>query len=501
MPYHSLSDFLEELLAAGELLRVRTPVDPELEIAEITARCAAAGGPALLFDRVQGHDLAVVTNLLGTEARACRALGVPSLAALAERMSQLARPGGSQSWLERLRGGEAMPLEKFRAKPARQAACQQAVRLGRDIDLTSLPALRCWPGESGRVLTGRLILVDGESQQTSLRQVRAVVVDRKHVAILDTVAIDRGRGGSLLAGESLPAAIALGGDPAATLAAALDWTNLDGYVLAGLLRNQPWDVAQARSQPLMVPADADMIIEGVMHRGLAAQENFGTQTPALGQAAVTRATVAHATSGYYTDPRAEPWLLEVGTMTHRANPVLPLLVAGDLSAGCPVGETAVLHRVRDCLLRPLLSAAIPELADCSLPPVGGPCGYAVLAIRKSYAGQARRAAHALWGLPALEPMKCVVVVDADVDVHTPAEVLGRIAANVSPDRDVFFQTGPGSPDDHAAPQPGLGEHVGIDATAKLPPEHPRPWPHRLERPAELREAVSRRWAEYGLPPI
>ncbi len=101
----------------------------------------------------------------------------------------------------------------------------------------------------------------------------------------------------------------------------------------------------------------------------------------------------------------------------------------------------------------------------------------------------------------LEQTKCVVVVDADVDVHMPAEVLGRIAANVRTDRDIFFQTGPGSPDDHAAPHPGLGQHVGIDATAKLPPEHSRPWPHRLERPSELREAVARRWAEYGLPPI
>ena len=504
MPYHGVSDFLEELLTAGELLRVRAAVDADLEIAEITARCAAAGGPALLFERVQGHDLAVVTNLLGTEARACRVLGVPSLAALAERMSQLARPGGSQSWLERLRGGEAMPLEKFRAKPARQAACQQAVRLGRDIDLTALPALRCWPGESGRVLTGRLIVADGDSQQTSLRQVRAVVVDRKHLAILDTEAIDRGRGGAAQSGDSFPVAIALGGDPAATLAAAIDWTNLDGYVLAGLLRNQPWDVAQARSQPLAVPADADMVIEGVMRRG--ASENIGGGNTieagaANAQPAIPHAKIAHATSGYYADPRVEPWLLEVSAITHRASPVLPLIVAGDWSAGGPVGETAVLHRVRDCLLQPLLSAAIPELVDCSLPLVGGRHGYAVLAIRKSYAGQARRAAHALWGMLPLEQTKCVVVVDADVNVHAAAEVLGRIAANVSPERDVFFQTGPGSADDHAAPQPGLGHHLGIDATAKLQPEHPRPWPQRLERPADLREAVTRRWSEYGLPPL
>ncbi len=400
MPYHALSDFLEELLAAGELLQVRTPVNPELEIAEITARCAAAGGPALVFDRVQGHDLAVVTNLLGTPARACRALGVPSLAALAERTSQLARPGGSQSWLERLRGGEAIPLEKFRAKPARQAACQQAVRLGRDIDLTSLPALRCWPGESGRVLTGRLVLVDGESQQTSLRQVRAIVVDRKHVAILDTEAIDRGRGGTSLAGESLPAAIALGGDPSATLAAALDWTSLDGYVLAGLLRNHPWDVAQARSQPLTVPADADMIIEGVMHRGVAAQDNrgiagqVGDGTQTAPTPATAQATVAHATSGYYADPRSrsvvaggrrnyasgQPSAAAVGLrrlirwLPGRRNGRAASSTRLSLAAATPCGDSGACRLLAAACWRPVRVRRAGDSQElCGTGPASGPC--------------------------------------------------------------------------------------------------------------------------------
>jgi 4-hydroxy-3-polyprenylbenzoate decarboxylase len=124
----------------------------------------------------------------------------------------------------------------------------------------------------------------------------------------------------------------------------------------------------------------------------------------------------------------------------------------------------------------------------------------VLSIRKSYAGQARRVAYALWGMLPLEQMKCVVVVDEDVDVRAASEVLGRIAANVSPERDIFFQTGPASPLDHATPQPGLATHMGIDATAKVGAEHPRNWPGRLERPAAVREAVTRRWHELGLPP-
>ena len=173
MPFASLSEYLEELIAADELVRVVAPVEAELELAEITVRTAVGGGPALLFAEVRGHELPVVTNLLGTESRVCRALGVPSLAALVERVSQLGAPSGVQSWLDRLRGGgEAVAVEKFRPKPARQAACHQAIRLGRDIDLATLPAVRCWPGDAGRVLTGRLVTQDDDGQTVRIRPAR-----------------------------------------------------------------------------------------------------------------------------------------------------------------------------------------------------------------------------------------------------------------------------------------------------------------------------------------
>lgn len=494
MAYHGLSDFLEELLAAGELVRVRAAVDPELEIAEITARVAAADGPALLFDQVQGSEWAVVTNMLGTEARACRALGVPSLAALAERMSQLARPQGGPSWLDRLRGSESPPLEKFRPKPARHAASQQAVRLGRDIDLARLPALRCWPGESDRGLSGRLITMAADGQTTVIRPVQALVVERKQLAILGADVPGDGQGGEV---QPRSAALVFGGDPAGSLAAALDWVPLDGFLVAGLLRNQPWEVVTARSQPVTVPADAELVIEGVLQEKVS--ENFLSGdiekrflTPFLG---------AHPTSGYYLDASVAAWAFEATAITHRATPVLPQVVQGDLFCGAATGEMAVLHAVRACLLKPLVQAAVPELVDCAFPLVGGRAGYVVLAIHKTYPGQARRVASAVWGLLPLERTGCVVIVDGDVDPRDAGEVLGRIAANVCPQRDVFLRAGPGSRLDHAAPQPGLAQSLGIDATAKLPPEHPRPWPTRLERPASLLDAVTRRWAELGLKKV
>ena len=515
----------EELVAAGELVRVTAPVNLDLELAEITARVAAAGGPALLFDRSYyapgatfsggasagalpagsvepgaGQGMPVVANLLGTESRVCRALGVPSLAALAERMANVARCGGP-SWLDRLRGvGDVPPQEKFRPKLVRQGACQQVVRLGRDVDLSTLPAARCWPGETGPALCGRLLMAWPAGDATpsgpdpvSLRLARGIVAGRKQLLFSPLDAV--GAPWRPAPATPQPAALILGGDPSGLLAASIDWAPIDGLTLAGMIRNHPWDVVSARSQPLHVPADAEMVIEGLLGPASA----FGELEPTTG-AGADGIRLADPATGYYRDPHAEPWAFEVTAVTHRASMIAPLWVVGDLDNGRPVGETASLQAVRRSLLVPLLSAAIPELVDAALPLAGGTAGMAALAIRKCAPGQARRAASALWSVAALEATKWVIVLDADVDPHDTRQVLARMAANVAPDRDIFFHAGGGDGCDHAAADGRLVARVGIDATAKLPGEHPRLWPAALERPRELVLGVSRRWAELGLPP-
>ena len=124
-----LSDFLEELGEAGELVRVEAEVDPRLEIAEITARVCRAGGPALLFPAVRGQEIPVLTNLLGTEARLCRALGVAALGELAGRIARLIAPADSEGWLDRLRSlapgaalANVLPRKSARPPASRSSA-------------------------------------------------------------------------------------------------------------------------------------------------------------------------------------------------------------------------------------------------------------------------------------------------------------------------------------------------------------------------------------------
>jgi 4-hydroxy-3-polyprenylbenzoate decarboxylase len=107
--------------------------------------------------------------------------------------------------------------------------------------------------------------------------------------------------------------------------------------------------------------------------------------------------------------------------------------------------------------------------------------------------------NSLWGTTGLMTIKFIVVVDRDVDVHDENAVWHTVGANAHPGRDVVFCAGPTHMDDHAAPEPGMGHKMGIDATRKLPAEgHLRPWPDQLTMPPEVVELVSRRWAEYGI---
>src|SRR5207302_1451808 len=185
MAFRALVDFLEELEAAGELARVGVEVDPELEIAEITGRMAEAGGPALLFQNVKGVRAAVATNLLATEGRICRALGIQSLAEMTERVRESLAGGGAAGWLDRLKLTRERGGDRWQPRPVKTGACQQVVRLGSDVDLAALPALRNWPDESARFFhSAMLFSVDPDDGERHVDRCDLQVLDKNRVAML-----------------------------------------------------------------------------------------------------------------------------------------------------------------------------------------------------------------------------------------------------------------------------------------------------------------------------
>jgi 4-hydroxy-3-polyprenylbenzoate decarboxylase len=477
MPANSLADFLEELERAGELSRVSVEVDPELEAAAITDRIAKSGGPALFFERLKGHRPPLVTNLFGTETRLCRALDVGSLEELADRLAPETAPAAG--WLERFKSSLPFASAKEPTKTVRSGVCQQVVKLGRDVDLAEWPALRCWPLEKRRSITaGMLLTHDPESGNRRFESVTLEIVDRAKLAVcwrrydagLRHWEAYRRRG------ERMPVAVWIGADPAlAVVAAAPLPAEADSFDFAALLRRRPLELVKCRSHDFEVPAEAEIVVEGFIDPE-ARREACGP----LGQA-----------DGRYRLP-GESWPLEVSAVTHRTNPVFAAIVPA-----APPSEAGVIGRAIERLWLPLVKQAVPELVDYTLVQEAGPYNLAVLSIRKTFSGQARKAAGAFWGLDAFMFVKLVVVVDADVNVRDYPRVLLAAATNSAPGRDVFFQAGPPRPMDALAA--AGGQLMGVDATTKLPEEHAGDWPQRLTMSQEAVDQVRGRWSEYGLP--
>ncbi len=486
MSYRRLAEFLEVLDQSSELVRVGVSVCPDLEAAEIVRRLRKKRGPAVLFGDIEGSDIPLVANVLGTESRICRALGVGSLEEMAERIDRLVRRPESQGWFERITSSSAsVAMGKLSPLTVKTAACQQVVRLGADVDLGALPAPRSADGESTRSITaGRLVTADVETGHAYVGRHDARLLDQARLAIHwnahDIPAAMRSD--YRAKNTAMPVAIVLGGDPAGLLAAMGPLpAGTDPVALAGLFREKACEQVRCRTLDLMAPADAEIVIEGFVDP---AQPPLD-ERPLDGE-------LAPGPMGYYL-PLGPPAVMRVTAITQRANPVFPAIIPTG-----PTGEATVITRALRRILRPLVRLAIPELVDYEFPTFGAARHWAFVSFRKTHAGQAQRVAHAVWGLGEMMFSKLLVVVDEQVDVHDHGQVWAAIASHVDPGRDVGFGQGPVDPLDSAAAEGVSAGRMVFDATAKLPGERGVKPLQRATVSEEVRRLVTGRWDEYGV---
>jgi 4-hydroxy-3-polyprenylbenzoate decarboxylase len=177
----------------------------------------------------------------------------------------------------------------------------------------------------------------------------------------------------------------------------------------------------------------------------------------------------------------------------RRDAIYPSIVVGK-----PPQEDAWLGKATERIFLPAVRATVPEIVDYDLPVAGAFHNCCIVSIRKQFPGHARKVMSAIWGLGMLSLTKCIVVVDAHVDVHDYEQVLFFAGANVDPKRDVVLAEGPLDHLDHAPERQFVGGKLGIDATAKWPEEGARPWPDEIEMSPEIKELVTRRWTEYRI---
>jgi 4-hydroxy-3-polyprenylbenzoate decarboxylase len=487
MQYRDLRDFLAQLESRGLLKRIAAEVNPRLEMTEICDRTLAAGGPALLFEKPAGFDMPVLGNLFGTPERVALALGRDSVTELREvgrLLAALKEPEAPRGLRDAM---DKLPLFRkvldMAPKDVRHPPCREVVLEGAEVDLGRLPVQTCWPDDAGPLITWGLVVTRGPErprQNMGIYRQQVIGPNRTIMRWLSH------RGGALdfrdwqaaRPGEPFPVAVALGADPATILAAVTPVPDtLSEFAFAGLLRGHRTEVTRTAAGDLMVPASAEIVLEGHIRPGEEADEGpFGDHT------------------GYYNEVERFP-VFTVERITHRRDPVYHSTYTGR-----PPDEPAVLGVALNEVFVPLLQKQFPEIADFYLPPEG--CSYrmAVVTMRKQYAGHAKRVMMGVWSyLRQFMYTKFVIVTDDDIDARDWKDVIWALTTRMDPARDtVILENTPIDYLDFASPVAGLGGKIGFDATHKFPGETQREWGRPIRMSDEVRRRVDELWPSLGL---
>ena len=500
MAYRSLREFIDQLEKQGELVRVTEPVSTVLEMTEIATRLLGRGGPAVLFEnpiRADGErsDMPCLVNLFGTVKRV--AMGVTLGGEPRTTAGELREVGEILAFLRQptppkgLKGAlDMLPLAKtvlsMRPNTVKKAPVQEVVWTGDQIDLSKLPIQTCWPGEPAPLITWPLVVTKGPSDSAEddfnlgIYRMQVLGKDRCIMRWLAHRGGAQHYGRHKKAGkkEPLPACAVIGADPGTILAAVTPVPDtLSEYQFAGLLRGAKLDLVPAKTVPLLVPAQAEMVIEGhVLLDEQAAEGPYGDHT------------------GYYNSVETFP-VFQVTAITMRRDPIYLTT-----HTGRPPDEPSVLGEALNEVFIPLIRQQFPEIVDFWLPPEG--CSYriAVVSMKKAYPGHAKRVMLGVWSyLRQFMYTKWVIVVDDDINARDWKDVMWAVSTRMDPARDItVIENTPIDYLDFASPVSGLGSKIGLDATDKIGSETNREWGRKIEMDPDVVAAVTEKWKRMGL---
>jgi 4-hydroxy-3-polyprenylbenzoate decarboxylase len=529
LPYDDLRAWIAALDRAGELKKIRAEVDPILEIAEITDRVSKmrGGGPALLLQNIKGHPGSqVLINQFGSARRMNLALEVDALDEVADRIRLFMDVKSPQGFLDKVKMLPMLAeMGKFFPKTVSSGPCKDVVKR-ENFSLLDFPILQCWPKDAGRFITLPCVVTrDPKSGKRNVGMYRLQVFDERttglhwqrqkvgaehyrealrraastgrvgtgalarpagqspadvvEAAARASTSVDlmaRSSGGSVLADRSpsgkMEVAVAIGTEPAVTFSAIVPAPpDIEEYLIAGFLRQKPVELVKCETVDLEVPASSEIVLEGHVHLDeLRTEGPFGDHT------------------GFYSLEDLYP-VFHVSCVTHRKDPIYATTIVGK-----PPMEDGWMGKAVERIFLPLMKVTIPEIVDINLPVEGIFHNLMLVAIRKSYPGQARKVMNAIWSLGQAMFTKCIVVVDEDVNVQDIAEVTLKVLNHIDPERDIQFTLGPIDSLDHASRLPNYGSKMGIDATRKWASEgFTRPWPDEILMDAKTKALVDSKW--------
>jgi len=482
-PFKNLSEFIHALDREGELVRISKEVDPVLEIAEITDRVSKmpGGGKALLFEKPKGSRMPVLINAFGSYKRMAIAMHSKTVTQAAEKISELLDIKGVPKTLQgktRLLG-RIFDLSKIPPKMVSGGACQEVV-LKDNFSLFDFPILKCWPKDGGRFITLPLVFTkDPETGERNVGVYRMHVYDAKttgmHWQTQKDGAIHSAK--SKRRNRKLEVAVVIGADPATVFSGIVPLPfGVDELFFSGFLRGAPVELVKCKTVDVEVPAESEIVLEGYVDPADMREEGpFGDHT------------------GVYTPIEYFP-AFHIQCITMKKNPVYLTTIVGK-----PPMEDYYMGKAIERTFLPILKKQIPELVDMNFPMEGTFNNAVIVSIEKNYPFQARKVAHAIWGLGQLSFTKVVIVVDHSVNVHDLGAVALVVFNNIDPKRDIFFVEGPVDTLNHAAPVRDFGSKAGIDATAKSKDEgYTRVWPEDIEMDAVTKAKVDGVWNELGI---
>ncbi len=403
-----LTTYLQQLDNAAQLKRVEVAVDPQLELAAICRREYAHqdGGSALYFAQMAGCELPVVANLFGSEERMNILLRSDGLGQFSQKIAQLLQLHNGTA-AERLR---ALSLKVVADSCSQTDMFQQVAP-----DLTALPGIRSWPQEIKPYLTLPLVVTSHpETGETNLGLYRLQILGPDRAAL--NFAPGSGAAVHLVAAErmkqDLPVAIYFGSDPALYWAACAPLpAGCNEYALCQELFGLHTELHTAVSQPLSVPVDAEIVIEGLVSPGETCVEGpFGNH------------------SGQYVTRRDCP-CLRVTALSRRETAIMPLTVVGP-----PPSENVQLARANECLIKEMLKFDYPQIKTVRMPESTMFHGVTLLTICCSQVSNSKALLAELWQNSPLNRSRLLILLDEGVDLQQSGDCWWRVINQLAPER-------------------------------------------------------------------
>lgn len=489
MESRDLRAWIADLEHRGDLKRVVAEVDWDEEIGAVTREVSSRHGPALLFENIKGHRgtlcRRLFTNGTGTRERVCRILGISEETSYAEMVpifkERFSRP--------------CKPVEVSRGP------VKENILRGADVDLSQLPVPKWNPLDGGRYImtSASVVTMDPDTRELNAGTYRGMIANRNTIGVL--LAMTQGWGKHFSkykkSNREMPVAVVIGWDQALFIAASTPVSRSE-YEVAGALRGAPVELVKCETSALMVPASAEIVLEGFISPDPKTHVPEGpfSEYP-----------------GYYAGRTTPKHALRVECITHRNDPIFHGCLTGASPGRTNEGTTWTPAAFSAMAWQYLEQAGVPNVTGVWR---GKWPELLRVQIRKSHRGHAQQVAAALWGCHLGNYAgKHLIVVDDDIDIHDWEAIEWALCYRVNAalgDITIFPGTS-GSMLDPSVPAEerdsvkyghGKWSRVLIDATINWELEPQAQYGGNRYPPVgtaispRMAETLKRRWKEYGL---